>query len=861
MSQMVQNYFNDIQQRYNRQVYDPKQDALRTHVKAYKPKGHILETSPFSLSEAFKNDKESIKYFFDGIQGHGNDYSIGKINDTAIKLSGLGIAGMLAAGQGSPLKKGMEFVGLACWLGAMSLWPKLAINAPIKHFKGVDLNSEYVTSRGHKKYFYNDPQFICWDMISDSEIDKMGDKLGVPKNIKNRRKAIENKARQVAIQGNTLAMLTAGFATPLAASLVADKLGKHVLYPAILKMQENGAEKLQKQMAADVKSLVSDKKTELFIANELPEQITPKTMNGIRKMFAEMTQDKVLEAPVNSALNKIFSGKNIQNVEYVLDDNLIKRIVNECQQYNSFKVDVNAVVTELLKKYPDKKINGRNLPRFISNLGDEIIIKRIASPQNKEKIVENVQKMIAETKTFKLVSVDAAVDKLVDLSRILKTYNEKVHKMFNLGFYKKVWNGAVSVNAGIWEAMPQQIISAFIMDNKTLKALANAPSEAVANKILSGFVDKIVTNKDYYERVMSSLGKIAAAHSGKNEKYLKFSLDYLDDMQKLLTAYDAKGEISELTDFLNLMFIKRRRDILGKYASAGNTMFAPIRILSILKEAHGTPDYNILKKVLFENMSVDSFINRLDNLKEFIQNEDDYKRIVEKVFSALPSKTKELLPMGLGEKIDDLTTLVNHLLVNQSDDVNVKYALTDINKIKGVLKKVGLEKYVDDLFEVSFNNRDRLRDKVKEVISANPNKIDELMSVLKLTEDEASSIKLGDVSVLEKHLFGSSEVGKGFAENGRQKMRRLLEFVGTYDADAVGGFSVRRAKSRITNAMQATSFRNFMQDSAQKVLSYNGWFKRVGLAFAGLCAITAYGIYKIGKKNEFNPDIYEERRA
>ena len=162
MTQMIQAYFDDIQQRYNRQISqsNPKQESLRTHVRAYQPKGHILETSPLSLSNVLNSDKDSIKYFIDGIRGYGNDYSIGRINDTAIKLTGLGIAGMLATSQGSPLKKGMEFIGLACWLGAMSLWPKLAINAPIKHFKGVDLDMEYVNSRGHKKRFFSDPQFI-----------------------------------------------------------------------------------------------------------------------------------------------------------------------------------------------------------------------------------------------------------------------------------------------------------------------------------------------------------------------------------------------------------------------------------------------------------------------------------------------------------------------------------------------------------------------------------------------------------------------------------------------------------------------------------------------------------------------------
>ena len=860
MSGMIQTYFNDIQQKYNKRLIDPKQEALRTHVRAYEPKGHIIKTSPFSLSNALQNDKESIKYFIDGIQGYGNDYSIGRINDTAIKLSGLGIAGMLATSQGSPLRKGMEFVGLACWLGAMSLWSKLAVNAPIRHFKGVDLDAEYVNSRGHKKHFYSDPQFICWDMISDSDMDKMADKLGIPKNIKNRRKATENKARQVAIQGNTLSLLTAGFATPLAASLVADKLGKHVLSPLILKTQEASADKLARKMALNVTNLVQDKKAELFIENELPDIVTPKTMQGIRKMFGEMAKDKVLSAPINATLDRIFGGENIKKTEMLIGDETIKNIISAYQKTNKYKVDVKPLVEALVNKYSGR-LTDLTLSTFIGELEKTMLKNRVAPRDVNAKIVKAIKEQIFESRNLTLVSPDKTADQLKELSRILKTYDVKVNQMFNEGFYKKVWNGAVSTHSSIWEAMPQQVIKAFVMDNKTIKALSDAPSEMAANKVLGGFIDKVVSNKEYYDRVMDSLGQMAAKHNARNEKHLKFTLDYLDSMQKLFTAYDAKGEMSEMSQFFNLMFTKRRREIFGKYASANNTMFSPIRILSILKEARGTNDYQILKKVLFENMSVESFINRLDNLKEVIKNEADYKRIVNKAFSVLSDETKAKLPMGLGEKIDDITTLMRHLLVNQTDEVNVKYALNDVNAVSAILKKMGLYKYTDDFFEININSQDSLYRELQSVINENPKKADELAAILRLSDNEVVAIKGGDYDSLWRNLFGSSEIGKGMAENGRQRMRKLLEFAGKEDFSSLGGFNIRKAKEGIVSSMQATSFTNFMQDNAQKVFSYNKWFKRVGLAFVGLCAITAYGISRIGKKNAFNPDVYEERRA
>lgn len=54
----------------------------------------------------------------------------------------------------------------------------------------------------------------------------MGDKLGIPRDIKNRNEATLNKMYQVGTQGRTLLMLTAGVVTPVVSSIVADSLQK-----------------------------------------------------------------------------------------------------------------------------------------------------------------------------------------------------------------------------------------------------------------------------------------------------------------------------------------------------------------------------------------------------------------------------------------------------------------------------------------------------------------------------------------------------------------------------------------------------------------------------------------------------------
>ena len=53
---------------------------------------------------------------------------------------------------------------------------------------------------------------------------KIADKMGVDKNLAEREEFTKKKMQKVALQANTLNMLTAGFGTPLMAALICDKL-------------------------------------------------------------------------------------------------------------------------------------------------------------------------------------------------------------------------------------------------------------------------------------------------------------------------------------------------------------------------------------------------------------------------------------------------------------------------------------------------------------------------------------------------------------------------------------------------------------------------------------------------------------
>ena len=79
----------------------------------------------------------------------------------------------------------------------------------------------------HKKRFFEDPQYLPWDLWNSKKIDKIGDKLHVSKDIPNRSDETKKKMKQIATQSNTLWMMTAGFATPLMASLMGNYASKY----------------------------------------------------------------------------------------------------------------------------------------------------------------------------------------------------------------------------------------------------------------------------------------------------------------------------------------------------------------------------------------------------------------------------------------------------------------------------------------------------------------------------------------------------------------------------------------------------------------------------------------------------------
>ena len=190
-----------------------------------KSDGYMLPSRIFGSPKRYinnlKNDVVTIKK---GAMGKANDHELGRLNDLAMKTGSLLLAAYLFTTKPFKTSKAMEFVGFGTFFASMALWPKLFIQAPIKARTGVDIHRKYVDSFGREKMFFQDPQYVPWSLMDQKEIDKMGDKLNIPKDTPNRNAVIQDTARKTAVQGNTLWMYTAGLATPMMSALACNKL-------------------------------------------------------------------------------------------------------------------------------------------------------------------------------------------------------------------------------------------------------------------------------------------------------------------------------------------------------------------------------------------------------------------------------------------------------------------------------------------------------------------------------------------------------------------------------------------------------------------------------------------------------------
>ncbi|GEM_PF-3078462 len=197
-------------------------------VKPLDGKGHLVNGSLINMpKEMVRDTVYTTKALADGARGKANDHQLGKLNDLGLKLGGVAIATYLMTKKSTPKTKAMEFIGFGAFLASMALWPKVALEIPARLIHGFNFRKQYIDEQGRKKYVSQDPNYIPFDLYKgdkkSEDLDVIGDRAGIRRDIPNRHEAVKEHMRKVSVQNNTLWMLTAGIATPLMTALACNK--------------------------------------------------------------------------------------------------------------------------------------------------------------------------------------------------------------------------------------------------------------------------------------------------------------------------------------------------------------------------------------------------------------------------------------------------------------------------------------------------------------------------------------------------------------------------------------------------------------------------------------------------------------
>ena len=512
----------------------------RTFIKPLPSNGKLLHTTIMDYpSEIQKDMKYDAKALYHALKGEANDHELGRLNDVGMKFGGLVLAAYLFTRKHTPKTKLFEFIGFGTFFAAMDLWPKLFIQLPAKLIHGVDVGQKYEDSFGRKKMFYQDHQFIPWDLYQDDEINKIGDRLGIPKDIPNRRNAIQEKMRQIALQNNTLWMLTAGFATPLMSALLCNAVDKTVNKIADQRM-DNVADNLLKDFSTEIKKYDFSKNTAKLndilnknsgkpITKEVFDSIFANLTDGLDNVISEeLKKDLKLLLPTDknfkiadNSVNEI--NKTIREVlkPANLPENIIERIVPQAEQLSEQFASRGLLNGTFGEFSEHSKVIQNVLAKNIENLNSEL------DDATKVKLKFFVNKLIHSQKlnqdsplikTLKLEPAEVLTpQRIKTLSIVSESLNsfKAGSSILDKYAYLKVAQAPETGIANIWNNMQDEIFKAMHFTKDEIK-LARLDNEA-ATEVLRNKMENLVANKADYQKFIDKMESLLSTLQSRSK--------------------------------------------------------------------------------------------------------------------------------------------------------------------------------------------------------------------------------------------------------------------------------------------------------------------------------------------------------
>ena len=484
------------------------------YIKPQGAKGKLVSSSIFPNVKDTKYNFNALKH---GLTGKANDHELGKLNDVGMKVGALALAGYLATQKATPKTKLMEFVGLATFFGAMKLWPKLAIGAPAKAIHGFDPTQEYEDSFGRKKPFFQDAQYQPWDVYSNEQLQKIGDKMGVDKNAQDRNDLTKSNMTKIATKNNTLWMITAGIASAVFSALACNKAEK-VIDPALDKVNNEKADKLlqnfdteaQKRMTSASKDMQKDL-DKIFEENKgktVDNKLIEKISGRLAKGLDPVTEEGVKEDMQNILMN----GKSLVN------EGLAEKISNGSKKVLAQKFTEEQVAKivpskeEIVKHFNDNQMMGREVNEdeamnVRSSVSQLFLAKAKEQGMSTEKL-KTIKKGVALVADKALKSNSASVldeKAMKKVSEIGKAMSELQAKDSVLDDYAqaKVADKPETVIANYWNKTSTSIVKSLGIDFKEMEKVRN--NRQLVQGLVRNKMEEVTSDDAKYQKAIGEM--------------------------------------------------------------------------------------------------------------------------------------------------------------------------------------------------------------------------------------------------------------------------------------------------------------------------------------------------------------------
>lgn len=484
------------------------------YIKPQGAKGKLVSSSIFPNVKDTKYNFNALKH---GLTGKANDHELGKLNDVGMKVGALALAGYLATQKATPKTKLMEFVGLATFFGAMKLWPKLAIGAPAKAIHGFDPTQEYEDSFGRKKPFFQDAQYQPWDVYSNEQLQKIGDKMGVDKNAQDRNDLTKSNMTKIATKNNTLWMITAGIASAVFSALACNKAEK-VIDPALDKVNNEKADKLlqnfdteaQKRMTSASKDMQKDL-DKIFEENKgktVDNKLIEKISGRLAKGLDPVTEEGVKEDMQNILMN----GKSLVN------EGLAEKISNGSKKVLAQKFSEEQVAKivpskeEIVKHFNDNQMMGREVNEdeamnVRSSVSQLFLAKAKEQGMSTEKL-KTIKKGVALVADKALKSNSASVldeKAMKKVSEIGKAMSELQAKDSVLDDYAqaKVADKPETVIANYWNKTSTGIVKSLGIDFKEMEKVRN--NRQLVQGLVRNKMEEVTSDDAKYQKAIGEM--------------------------------------------------------------------------------------------------------------------------------------------------------------------------------------------------------------------------------------------------------------------------------------------------------------------------------------------------------------------